>query len=307
MSSAEIIVLVGPTASGKSSLAMRLAPAFGAAIVSADSMQIYRGMDIGTAKPTIEERARVPHHLIDVADPDEHFHAGRYQKEADRAIAALRASGKVPFVVGGTGLWVKALLHGLFADTTLPQAGKWRDPARRRPLTKDDPHATLRRLDPEAGRRIHPSDTVRTLRALDVLLRTGRSITELQEHHGFRENRYQALLIGLSPPRDELRRRIETRVDRMMEQGLLEEVRALLLRGYEPTLPSMRALGYRHMAKVLRGSEDLAAAAEEMKRDTKRYAKRQLTWFRHQEHVIWFEAGDDARIPERIQRALEEV
>ncbi len=305
MAAPSIVVLVGPTAAGKSSLALRLAEQIPAEIVSADSMQVYRGMDIGTAKPSVEDRARIPHHLIDIADPDESFHAARYQKEADQAIAGILGRGRLPLVVGGTGLYVKALLHGLFAEADPIREKTWSARLGRYAPFGDDPHALLAQVDPEGARRIHCRDRVRVQRALDVYLRTGRSIADWQQDHGFRENRYRFLIIGLCPDRKSLYRRIDERVDRMMKEGLLEEVSALLAAGYGPELPSMKALGYRHMAAVIAGAATLESAVEALKRDTRRYAKRQITWFRNQEEVLWIQPEPERVIVDRIQNFLQ--
>jgi len=302
----KIVVLVGPTASGKTGLALALARRFDAEIVGADSMQVYRGMDIGTAKPTRQERTAVPHHLIDIVDPDEAFHAGRYRDAADRAVEEIRRRGKLPLVVGGTGLYVKVLLHGLFREPGAGRASRsWPEQLSMYGRFGSSPHAALARVDPAAARTVHPNDRVRAQRALDVFLRTGRSIMDLRDPHRFQENRYDALVVGLCPGRDELRRRIDTRVDGMIRAGLMEEVRGLLLDGYAPDLPSMKGLGYRHMAGVLHGSWSMETGREAMKRDTRRYAKRQRTWFRHQESVAWFHASDPAHaICETIRRFL---
>ncbi len=294
----KIFVLVGPTAVGKSSLALRLAPELNAEIVSADSMQIYRGMDIGTGKPTDEERRRVAHHLVDCVEPDEPFHAVRFQEEADRAIEDIRARGKTPMVVGGTGLYVKALLHGLFEDPGMNRFEKWDKKLHHYKSLGNNPHQSLEAVDPEAARRIHPNDEVRARRALEVFLRTGRSITVLQRRHGFQQERYQALTLGLTMDRERLFDRIHTRIDRMVRAGLLEEVRTLLARGYSPELPSMRSLGYRHMAKVVAGDWEMSDAVRLLKRDTRRYAKRQFTWFYNQEKAEWVTP------PFRVERIL---
>ncbi len=287
-----IVVLVGPTAVGKSALAMRIADSIPLEIVSADSMQVYRGMDIGTGKPSPEERRRVPHHLVDLVDPDVTFHAGRFQREADRAIDGILRRGRLPLVVGGTGLYVKALLHGLFGGEGEEQGKDNKEELSFRDTwLYENPHVLLEKLDPAAARRIHPNDPVRARRALVVLSRTGRSITSWQEEHGFRENRYEAKVIGLTMDRADLFERIEARVEAMMAEGLLDEVSALLERGFSPDLPSMRGLGYRHMVKVLRGEWDREEGIRLLKRDTRRYAKRQWTWFRHQEDVAWFDAS----------------
>jgi tRNA dimethylallyltransferase len=302
----KMVVLVGPTSVGKTGLALRLAQTLNGEIVGADSMQIYRGMDIGTAKPTREERARVPHHLIDIVNPDESFHAKRYQQAADLVVQEIHGRGRLPIVVGGTGLYIKALLHGLFPDP--PVASERPVPQGRKAGQGGggDPHAHLRRVDPVAARAIHPHDAVRARRALDVFLRTGRSITEWQSHHGFGEDRYDALVLGLWMDRERLNRRIHSSVDRMIREGFLQEVRALLKQGFSRDLPSMKSLGYRHMVSVLEGTRSLEEAVALMERDTRRYAKRQRTWFQHQEKVVWFSSPDASeRIYETIQEFLD--
>jgi len=295
-----ILVLVGPTAVGKSSLAMGLALALNAEIVSADSMKIYRGMDIGTGKPTADERLRVAHHLIDLVDPDESFHAAQYQKEADRAIEDIFARGKTAVVEGGTGLYVKTLLHGVFEDSKAHRFEKWEEKINYYRILANDPHKILEEMDPDAARGIHPNDQVRAQRALEVLLRTGQSITAFQNRHGFQRDRYQALVIGLTMERDRLFEKINARVDEMLRNGLLEEVRSLMER-YPADLPSMGGLGYRHMAKVIMGEWEMPEAVRLQKRDTRRYAKRQFTWFHHQEKVEWFSA------PFRVEGILETI
>jgi tRNA dimethylallyltransferase len=296
-----ILVLVGPTAVGKTSLALRLAPELNAEIVSADSMQIYRGMDIGTGKPTAEERRRVPHHLIDLVDPDESYQAAQYRAAADQAIAGILAQGKTVLVVGGTGLYVKVLLHGLFEDPVGNRSERWEEKLNYYRSLGDEPYKTLEKLDPEAAQNIHPNDQVRSQRALEVYLRTGRSITAFQRGHGFEQDRYEALVMGLTMDRRELFARIDVRVDEMVQSGVLEEVRGLIEKGYPPDLPSMRGLGYRHMARVVTEGLEMSEAVRLMKRDTRRYAKRQYTWFRHQEKVEWFEA------PFRVERILKTI
>ncbi len=299
----KIVVLVGPTSVGKTGLSLTLARALRAEIVSADSMQIYRGMDIGTAKPTRQEMRSVPHHLIDVVNPDEMFNAKRYQEAADHAVQSILHREKVPLVVGGTGLYVKALLHGLFPAAELEPGGTAGSPPRN---TADRdvpaPFTVLAQVDPAAAGRIHPNDRVRAQRALDVFTRTGTSITVWQAKHRFREDRYDALVVGLRMEREILYRRIHNSVNRMVREGLLEEVRGLIDRGYSPDLPSMQSLGYRHMAGVLDGSWSMELGVETMKRDTRRYAKRQMTWFQNQESVAWFE-GENT--PEKISVSIQ--
>ena len=282
-----IVVICDPTGVGKTAAAIALCEAVGGAIVGADSMQVYRFMDIGTAKPTADEQARVHHDLIDVVDPDEDFDAARYQHLADTAIARLVKAKRVPVVVGGTGLYIRALLHGIFPDA--PGDPEVRRALRRR-LSAEGAAALHRELaarDPDAAARIHPNDRQRIVRALEVLAVTGRPLSELQRRHGFRQQRYRALQIGLDIERQELYRRIDRRVDRMLAEGLLDEVRGLLRRGYAATLKSMQSIGYRHMVAYLEGRLDWDEAVRTLKRDTRRYAKRQLTWFRADPAVRW--------------------
>jgi tRNA dimethylallyltransferase len=264
-------------------------------------MQIYRGMDIGTGKPTAEARRRVAHHLIDVVDPDESFHAEQFQEEADRAIENIHARGKTAMIVGGTGLYVKVLLHGLFEDPSVKKFNRWDEKLHHYRSLGETPHKILELLDPTAAQRIHPNDQVRAQRALEVFLRTGKSITDLQKEHGFQQDRYKALIIGLTMDRDRLFDRINARVDEMLRTGLMEEVEALMAGGYSPDLPSMRSLGYRHMTKVMAGEMEMSEAVRLFKRDTRRYAKRQYTWFNNQEKTEWLTA------PFGVQGILETI
>jgi len=275
-----ILVVTGPTASGKTRLAIEVAEAVGGEIVSADSMQVYRHLDIGTAKPTAQERRRVPHHLIDVADPDEEFHAARFVAEADRAIADIAGRGRVPVVCGGTALYLKALIHGL-----APAPG--RDPAVRAELEarwdrgeREALRQELARVDPETARRLHPNDRTRIVRALEVWRVTGRPISELHRAHRFGPVRYRALMVGLLTDRPGLYRRIDERVVSMVEAGWVEEVRRVLSMGYGAHLPPLRAIGYRQICAHLLEGRPLDQAVAEIQQETRRFAKRQMTWFR---------------------------
>jgi len=281
---------VGPTAVGKTAVALELAETLGAEIVNGDSMQLYRELDIGTAKPTIAERARVRHHLVDVADPDEPYDAARFAREGRTVIAALHQQGTPPLVVGGTGLYIKALLAGLFEQEDAVLEVR---PRLARELADQGLSALFSRLealDPATARRLAPGDTYRILRALEVIEATGRPLSALHAAHGFQDQPYETLKLGLTLPREELYRRIEARVDLMLGQGWLEEVRRLTQR-YPPDIKPLQALGYRHLVAVLTGSLSLAEAAEETKKETRRYAKRQLTWFRADPEVRWFSPG----------------
>jgi len=299
----KVVVVCGPTGSGKTSAGIELAGIFKGEILSADSMQIYRHMDIGTAKPSPLEQQQVRHHMIDVAAPDEPFSAARYADMAQALIDRLHADGILPFVVGGTGLYIKALLKGLFQAEPA-------DPAVRRRLIREAEyngagmHRRLRECDPEVAVRIHPNDTYRILRALEVYEVTGKSIARFQAEHGFRDQPYRALKIGLDTDRKELYERLDRRVDHMMAAGLLQEVEGLLQRGYAPTLKSMQSIGYRHMIDFTRQRLSWPEALRTFKRDTRRYAKRQLTWFKADAEIHWVPADDTPQMTQLIRDFL---
>lgn len=292
-----LVVLVGPTAVGKTGVALELAGRFGAEILSADSLQVYRRMDIGTAKPTADQRRIVPHHLIDVVDPDEPFDASTYLSLAREKIAHLHGSGKKVFVVGGSGLYIKALLEGLIrapgADEDLRRS--LRDEARA--LGPGALYGRLKEVDPRAAARISPGDMVRIVRALEVWTLTGRSIVDYQNEHRFRDSPYRPLKIGLALERGELRRRIEARTDSMISQGLIDEVRSLV-EDYGRAVKPMQAIGYRHLASALAGEIPLAEAIRLIKKDTYAYAKRQETWFSADRGITWLS-------PHELEEALQ--
>ena len=284
-----IVVICGPTASGKTALAVELALRFHGEVVSADSMQVYRRMDIGTAKPTMEERKGVPHHMLDVADPEENYSVARYVQEAVPAVDGILARGRLPIVAGGTGLYLDALAAGReFAP--FPVQSGLREELQRRAKTEGLAalRAQLERADPQAAGRIHPNDEKRTIRALEVWLSTGKTITQHNEETRALPPRYRVLTLGLSfADRADLRARIDRRVDEMMERGLADEVRALLDAGVPDGCTAMQAIGYKEMAAALRAGAPLQAAADEIKLRSRQYAKRQLTWFRRNEAVEW--------------------
>jgi tRNA dimethylallyltransferase len=291
---APLIAIVGPTASGKSALALRLARERDGEIVSCDSQQVYRGLDIGTAKATEDERAQVPHHLLDVVDPDETFSAADFARRAREALADITARGRLPIVAGGTGLYLRALLEGLFD-------GPGRDDETRRRLEALAHrfgdlrlHRLLAHLDPASGSRIEPRDRVRIVRALEVFKATGRPISAHHREKSDPLTGYRILLVGLEPDRAELRRVVEHRTCRMLEGGLLDEVRGLLDRGYGPELRPLQAIGYREAVAVVRGELSRAEAERAIVTATMRFAKRQMTWFRHQADVTWFREADKA-------------
>lgn len=289
-----LIAIVGPTASGKSALALQLARDAGGEIVSCDSQQVYRGLDIGTAKASIEERAAVPHHLVDVVDPDEAFSAAEYARRAREALAEIATRGHLPIVAGGTGLYLRALLQGLFD-------GPARDPDTRQRLEAlaerfGDArlHRLLGHLDPMAAERIQPRDRVRIVRALEVYQATGRPLSEHHREAGEPLRGYRTLVVGLEPDRTWLRGVVERRTRQMLEGGLLDEVRGLLERGYGPELRPLQAIGYREAVAVVQGRMSPEEAEAAIVTATMRFAKRQMTWFRHQADVTWFEDPEAA-------------
>jgi tRNA dimethylallyltransferase len=300
----KIILIVGPTGAGKTAFAINLAQRLNGEIVGADSMQIYRCMDIGTAKPTPAERAASPHHMIDIVDPDQDFDAAAYATMATHIIQQAIDRERTVFVVGGTGFYIKALVHGLF------EKGPSDPEVRRRlkqQLALEGPAALARRLqrvDRSAAERIHPNDTYRVIRALEVFEITGEPLTVFHQRHGFREQRFNTLEFGLSWPRPSLYERIDRRVDAMMAQGFLDEVRQLMASGYGRDLKSMQSLGYRHLAEVVSGDTSLAEAVTMLKRDHRRYAKRQLTWFGARKSIDWLTPDQTEPAAERIRAFL---
>jgi tRNA dimethylallyltransferase len=285
-----VAALVGATAVGKTAVAIALAQKIGAEIVNADSLQIYREMDIGTAKPTREERALAPHHLIDVADPPEPYDAARYCREGREVLADLKRRKVPPLVVGGTGLYLRALLSGLFAEGE-PAAGvRARLKGELKDLGLPALYQRLLYLDPATADRLHPHDTYRIIRALEVMEATGTPLSEFIAAHRFQDAPYTVLKLGLALPREELYQRIETRVEVMLAQGWLEEVKGLLTR-YPPDLKPLQALGYRHLINYLTGRWSWEEALTLLARDTRRYAKRQHTWFGSDKEIRWFAPG----------------
>lgn len=293
---APLIAIVGPTAVGKTRFSLELAERFGGEIVSADSRQIYIFMDIGTAKPSASQRARVPHHLIDIVYPDEVFTLAQYQARAYQAIEDITRRGRVPFLVGGTGLYVRAVLEG-FAIPSVPPDPKLRRQLERKAAEEGGAalHARLARLDPQAAAAIDSRNVRRVIRALEVHKATGIPISQLQTHS---PPPYRILKIGLTIPRERLYELIDQRVEKMLAQGLVEEVRGFLARGYGPELPAMSGLGYRQIGLYLAGEMDLESAAEMIKRETRRFARQQYTWFSLDDaNIHWF-SGDDEPLEE---------
>ena len=304
-----IVCVAGPTASGKTKLGVLLAQHYGGEIVSADSMQIYRGMDIGTAKPTAEEMGGVPHHMLDVADPREDYSVARYVRDADACVQDILSRGRLPIVVGGTGLYIDNLVAG---RNFAPFTGAWRARLQARAGEEGLPalYAELARVDPERAARLHPNDEKRILRALEVWYETGETITAHDARTQSLPPRYDALRVCLRfARRENMWARIDQRVDLMMEQGLEEEVRSLLASGVPSAATSMQAIGYKEFAAALRGEEPLSAAVETVKLRSRQYAKRQLTWFRRTpglRQVIWEKIPDPALGRQKVTAYMEE-
>lgn len=283
-----IICIAGPTASGKTSLAVSLAQELDGEVISCDSMQVYRGMDIGTAKPTAEEMQGIPHHMIDVAEPDEDFSVSRYCEMATPILDDILARGKTAIICGGTGLYMDALIRGN-AFAPFPSTGVREALEAQAEREGIEPLLSqLNAVDPDAAVRLHPSDQKRIIRALEVYLETGETITAHNRRTQALPSRYQPLWLGLDfSDRGELYRRIDLRVDKMLEQGLVEEIKSLLARGIPPKCTAMQAIGYKEFVNALNGQGDMGYAAGEVRKSSRHYAKRQLTWFRRNGAIHW--------------------
>lgn len=306
-----IIVLVGPTAVGKTALSLQLVQQFDCEIVSMDSMQVYRFMDIGTAKPSPEEQALVPHHLLDIVEPDEQYDAARFVHDALVAIEEIASRNRTVLLTGGTGLYLKALFNGLFAslptDTTIREALRERLQQEGRKVL----YAELCQIDPTAGQRIHVHDTQRLLRGLEIYLTSGKTWTELlaeqqeQQKQGGPGSRFTRVFqVALNCEREQLYQRIGQRSQVMLEQGLIEEVEQLRNMGYASALPSMQAIGYKHVNNFLAGQWSKTDMLAHLVRDTRRYAKRQMTWFRKHQELNWFNRDEYAQIAAQAAEQL---
>jgi tRNA dimethylallyltransferase len=293
VSEPDALAIVGPTASGKTTLAIEVARILDGEIISMDSRQVYRGMDIGTAKPTPAERAEVPHHGLDVADPDERFGAGRFARLARDEIAAIRRRGRVPLLVGGTGFFLRALTHPIFREPALDLARREALHAFLDGLDTAALHLWLARLDPESAARLRSwGGRQRLIRALELPLLTGRPLSWWHRAAPPEAAALRPLVVVLDPPRELLLARIDARVEAMAEAGLLDEVRVLLEHGYTSGDPGMKTTGYHELVPVVHGATPLAEALDDVRRNTRAYAKRQLTWFRHQlpEGAVWLDS-----------------
>ena len=301
-----LILIVGPTAVGKTEIAIQLAERLNGEIISADSRLFYRGMDIGTAKPTTEEQARVPHHLIDIANPDEILSLAMFQQKAQETIADIHTRNKLPFLVGGTGQYVRAVTQGWTPPEVKP------DEALRNDLERQKEengiywlHDKLRSLDPTAADKIDPRNYRRTIRALEVIITTGKKFSE---QRGKSDSPYHLVTIGLTRPREELYQRVDARIEMMFANGFIEEVKGLLEKGYSPFLPTMSAIGYRECVSVIKGELTEEQAKVQIRRATRVYVRRQANWFKESDpNIHWFrvENGIIDTIEKNIRRLID--
>ena len=305
-----VVVLIGPTAIGKTALSLELAERFAGEIVSADSMQVYRYMDIGTAKASAAERARFRHHCIDIVNPDEQYDAARFANDARAAITAIHSRGKLPIVTGGTGLYLRALIEGIFECLPADHAVRLALQQKLAETGPDGMHAELAACDPVSAARIHANDHQRIIRALEIFHVTGKPWSyHLEQQRRNRQDDEQRVILqlGISCERHELYHRINQRCRRMIEDGLEEEVAGLLARGYRKDLPSMRAIGYRHMVQYLEQAWSLEEMSEKLARDTRRYAKRQYTWFNANPSIAWFSQTESQKIAKTLNSWLNQL
>jgi len=301
-----LILIVGPTAVGKTEVSIQLAERLNGEIVSADSRLFYRGMDIGTAKPTREEQVRVPHHLIDIADPDEILSLAVFQQKAREAITDIHTRSKLPFLVGGTGQYVRAVTQGWTPPKVVPneslrdELGKIKEEKGIYWL-----HDKLKSLDPIAAEKIEARNFRRTIRALEVIMTTGKKFSE---QRGQSDSQYHLITVGLTRPREELYQRVDQRIDAMFANGFIDEVKGLLAKGYSPSLPTMSAIGYRECVSVVKGELSEEQAKVQIRRGTRVFVRRQANWFKESDpNILWFKVEDGAvdRIEENIRRLVD--
>jgi tRNA dimethylallyltransferase len=293
MNRPRVVILLGPTGMGKSRLAIEWAEELGGEIISADSMQVYRYMDIGTAKPTLDEQKRVQHHLIDLVTPDQPFHAALYRTLGRKKIDQLYRDKKPIWVVGGTGLYIKTLTQGLFASPKIDPRLKENLKQEAKEKGTSALYERLKRVDPKTALHLHPHDLFRIIRALEVFESTRVPISFYREQHRFGEKPYVTLKIGLEMNRERLFHRIDERVDQMLERGFLREVEGLIAMGYGRELKPMQSLGYKQLVQFLLKEMEWEEAVRQIKRDTRHYAKRQLTWFKADPEVQWWDESTD--------------
>ena len=301
-----LVIINSPTATGKTELAITLALEFGGEIISADSLQVYRYLDIGTAKPSQEQRNKVKHHLIDIVSPDEEFNAAIFAEKARIIIADLTRQGKPIFIVGGTGLYIRALLRGIIATPTVDENIRNYYRQLRESHGKEYLYNLLQQRDQDAARKINPNDSVRVIRALEVLEQTGESISAIQKRHSFADCPYKTYKIGLQFARAELKQRIILRTEKMIADGLLDEVKSILDRGYSYKLKPLQSLGYKQVIGFLQKEYDWENALDLINCDTWHYAKRQLTWFVTDKEINWFKPDFSGEIKKNVEKFWKE-
>ena len=302
--SSAIVVVAGPTASGKSDLALRLAQEFDGELICSDSMQVYRQFDIGTAKPTLSEQKLVPHHQLDLIEPDGNYSAGKYERDTAIIIQQIQQRGHLPILVGGTGLYYRALMYGISNIPKIPEK------LRQDLFSLQEEHGTsycweqLQKHDPQTAKRLHPNDTSRIMRSLEVVLATGTSIADFQLQQPFAEARYPVLAIAYEWERSLLYERINQRTRKMLKSGWIEEVE-MLLESYPPELKPLQAIGYREIVEHLQNKLKQEALVKKIQLRTRQYAKRQMTWFRREAKIAWHQPDDEAAILDKIKVYLE--
>jgi tRNA dimethylallyltransferase len=306
MEKVPLVIINSPTATGKTELAINLALEFGGEIISADSLQVYRHLDIGTAKPSREQRNKVKHHMIDIVDPDEEFNAAFFAEKARIIIADLAKQRKPVFIVGGTGLYIRALLSGIIETPTVDENIRNYYRQLRDSKGKEYLYNLLQQRDADAAQQINPNDSVRVIRALEVLEQTGESISVKQKRHSFSDCPYETYKIGIQVDRKELKQKIEMRTERMVADGLLDEVKCILDRGYHDDLKPLQSLGYKQVIGFLRKEYSWENALKLIKRDTWRYAKRQLTWFAADKEINWFNQDSFGKINKNVEKFWKE-
>ncbi|MFC1691933.1 tRNA (adenosine(37)-N6)-dimethylallyltransferase MiaA [Candidatus Latescibacterota bacterium] len=296
----KVVIIAGPTASGKKRLALETALRFDGEIVSADSRKVYRYLDIGTAKPAPEDRKKIPHHIIDIIDPDEHFSAGDWMHRASTVVNDIIARGRLPVISGGTGFYLTAFREGLTGGIT-PEYGVREN--LNKELAREGPSVLYRKLasiDPARASELHEHDTVRVVRALEIFYSTGRTFTEIRENEKFSGGDYTYFTIGVNMARERLYTRINDRVDDMVSRGLVDELKSVLGRGYSRDVPALDTVGYKEWFPYLDSRDSFGKCLEDVKRNTRRYAKRQLTWFRSVQDVQWIDTSEAPAVPDKL-------
>ncbi|WP_035273278.1 tRNA (adenosine(37)-N6)-dimethylallyltransferase MiaA [Desulfogranum japonicum] len=304
-----VLVLVGPTAIGKTDLSLHIAERYGCEIISMDSMQVYRYMDIGTAKVSKGEQERVPHHLIDIRNPDQQYDAAQFVDDCIRVIEKLEAGGKIPLITGGTGMYLASLTQGLFSSVAVPEAVRQAVQQKLQEQGREALYTELQTIDRDTANRIHINDTQRLLRAWEIYEATGIPWSEHKKRQQKEQGRATTFaklkIIGLTCERSVLYERIALRSSIMLEQGMIDEVETLLAMGYDDQLPSMQAIGYRHILGYINGQTSLSQTQEELIRDTRRYAKRQMTWFKKTAGLKWFDRENRQEVTDAVDRFLD--